>query len=351
VGLPVGASGNNAAGNSPAGQGGGVDWYLDEPGDAVRLRHQISHYLERHAAPGADIVAAELIVSELIANALRHAEGAAWVSLTWPDQHPVLQVADLGPGFALDPRLPEDPSQPGGRGLYVVSRLAPSLEARARSAGGSIVTVELPVTRAPEISHDPPVNRTGALPMLSESQPAGGFGRESFLRALIVQLAQAVDEQVGPAAAESAVAQVGADVGGQMELEYREAKQIVGRMTPEQIGDCYVRLKHAIDGEFSVEEATPERIVLVNTRCPFGDAVQRAPALCRMTSSVFGGIAARNSDSGATVLLEERIAIGDPQCRVVVRFDTAPATPNAHAHRYDRPRKAPGQGLQDTDIG
>jgi anti-sigma regulatory factor (Ser/Thr protein kinase) len=322
-----------------------VDWYLDEPGEAARLRHQIGRYLERHAAPGADIAGAELIVSELIANALRHAQGAAWVSLTWLDEHPVLQVADLGPGFAFDPQLPDDPTQPGGRGLYVVSRLAVALEARARAAGGSIVTAELPLARAPEISHDAPVHRSRALPALDEALPTGAFGRESFLRALIVQLAQAVDEQVGPDAAASMVAQVGADVGGQMELEYREAKRIVGRMTPEAIGDCYVRLKHAIDGQFTVEEATPERIVLVNTRCPFGDVVQRAPALCRMTSSVFGGIAARNSEGGATVLLEERIAIGDPQCRVVVRFDGEHSRHNPHAHRYERPR-----GLDDDRL-
>jgi len=88
------------------------------------------------------------------------------------------------------------------------------------------------------------------------------------------------------------------------------------------MADCYVRLKHAIDGGFYVIEATEHRIVLGNTRCPFGDVVQRAPSLCRMTSSVFGGIAARNSDHGVAVLLEERIAVGDPGCRVVV--DLAP---------------------------
>ncbi len=315
-----------------------MDWYLEQPADIGELRHQIATYLERHAAPGSDIAAAELIASELVTNALRHARGSAWVSLNWPDEHPVLQVADLGPGFDLEPRLPEDPSQPGGRGLYVVSRLAPRLDARMRAAGGAVVTTELPVRRPAEVSHDIPRRRHSALPALDEALPTGGFGRETFLRALIVQLAQAVDEQLGPDRAEAAVAQVGSDVGGQMEEEYRAAKHVVGRMTTEQIGDCYVRLKHAVDGDFRVEEATPDRIVLVNTRCPFGDVVRRAPALCRMTSSVFGGIAARNSDRGATVLLEERIAIGDPQCRVVVRFDAERSDPNPHAHRYAAPR-------------
>src|SRR5918993_568586 len=127
------------------------------------------------------------------------------------------------------------------------------------------------------------------------------------------------------------------DLGGQMEAEFRVATEVVGRMTPEQLGECYVRLKHAIDGQFSVVEATPERIVLENRRCPFGEAVRHAPALCRMTSSVFGGLAARNHPEGATVLLEERIAVGDPGCRVVVYLGRAPAEVAPYAHRYRPP--------------
>jgi len=80
-----------------------VDWYVDQPGGATELRHQIRRYLERHSEPDADIDAAELIASELIANALRHGQGPTWVSLTWSEEFPLLQVADLGPGFELDP--------------------------------------------------------------------------------------------------------------------------------------------------------------------------------------------------------------------------------------------------------
>lgn len=144
----------------------------------------------------------------------------------------------------------------------------------------------------------------------------------------------------GPDAAEAAVAQVGIDVGGQMEQEFRLAREIVDRLEPEQLAECFVRLKHAIDGEFSVVELTPERIVLVNRRCPFGMVVRNSPALCRMTSSVFGGIAARNSDPlnpGASVVLEERIAVGDPGCRVVVYLGPPPDGARRFAHRYGRP--------------
>jgi predicted ArsR family transcriptional regulator len=123
-----------------------------------------------------------------------------------------------------------------------------------------------------------------------------------------------------------------------MEREYRRAHQLVGRLDPSTIGDLYVRLKAALDGDFEVVEASDERIVLTNRRCPFGDVVKKAPGLCRMTSSVFGGIAARNSTDGvASVVLEERIAVGDPGCKVVVWLKPPHASVAASAHSYTAP--------------
>jgi hypothetical protein len=55
-----------------------------------------------------------------------------------------------------------------------------------------------------------------------------------------------------------------------------------------------------------------------------------------MTSSVFGGIAARNHGD-AVVLLDERIAVGDPECRITVLLGPAAAgrTPGGHRYRAD----------------
>jgi predicted ArsR family transcriptional regulator len=121
-----------------------------------------------------------------------------------------------------------------------------------------------------------------------------------------------------------------------MEEAYRRARGLVDRLSPEQIADLYVRLKAAIDGDFYVLEASEERIVLGNRRCPFGDLVKRSPALCRMTSSVFGGIAARNHGA-SRVQLEERIAVGDPECRVSVWLGDAAASRPDYGHRYSAP--------------
>lgn len=323
-----------------------MDWFFDgeDPEAVSALRREIAEYLRRHAADDAHLDEAEVVVSELLGNTARHAAGPVWAALGWPQEAPVLTVRDLGPGF--DPQLlatADDqsisPFAESGRGLFLINHLAPAFEAVARDYQGMEVSVTLPVARRPERSHDRPRRTTAALPALDEARPHGGFDKESFLRALVVQLAQTLEFDHGPDAAEAAVAQVGSDVGGQMEEEFRRAEYLTGRLTPAQMGYCYTRLKHAIDGGFYVIDADDERIVLGNTHCPFGDVVKRAPSLCRMTSSVFGGIAARNNDGPVTVVLEERIAVGDPGCRVVVHLQPDPDAPDTFGHRYSPPER------------
>jgi anti-sigma regulatory factor (Ser/Thr protein kinase) len=343
-----------------------VDWYVprDDLAAIGALRHRVRDYLARHAEPDSDLETAELVFQELLVNALEHTGTAAWVQVTWVEEQPDVTIWDLGPGFEPSEELAGkavaeahlDPSDTGGapyevngdpgpvagldergRGLFLVTHLAEEFEVAARAGGGSRVQARLPVHRAASRSIDPPRAVAGALPSLDEVEPAGGFSRESFLRALVVQLGQAVEHAGGPGMSEHVVAEVGITVGGQMEAEYRAAKDVVARLDPEQLADCFVRLKHAIEGRFYVVEISEDRIVLGNERCPFGNAVRKAPALCRMTSAVFGGIAARNHDDGAAVVLEERIAVGDPGCRVVVHLGEPPGTSGRFAHRYLAP--------------
>ncbi|MEO8695344.1 MAG: ATP-binding protein [Acidimicrobiales bacterium] len=299
------------------------------------LRRRVAAYLHRHSTEDSDVGAAELAVSELLSNVKRHAGPAGWISIGWSGEVAVLTVVDLGPGFDLRAELPGADAI-GGRGLFIVSQLGQKLQGMRRAAGGSVVSVELPVRRPVETQIDSPRRRVGILPSTNDATPSG-FGRDVFLLAVAVQLAQAIEEQRGPDAAAAAVAQVGADVGGQMELEYRIATGTRGPLTAEHLAECFVRLKSAIDGGFFPLEVSESRIVLGNTRCPFGDVVQRAPSLCRMTSSVFGSIAASATLAPVTVDLEERIAIGDSACRVVI--DLTPA-PNASGNWY-RPPQAP----------
>jgi DNA-binding NarL/FixJ family response regulator/anti-sigma regulatory factor (Ser/Thr protein kinase) len=310
-----------------------LEWALTGAGpEAVSaLRREVMAYLWRHAQPDSDLAAAEIVVAELLNNAFEHAPGPAWVRASWAGECPRLEVHDLGPGFTLDPELPQ-PEAERGRGLFLVSAIADDLAVAAKPHHGSKTTVTLPVRRRVQASHDPP-RRSGALPALEEAREDGTFDKEPFLRALTVELAEAMEAREGPDVAEAVIAQVGANVGGRMEEAYRAAHGVTDRLSPEQIADLCVRLKGAIDGSFYVIAADEEKIVLGNRKCPFGPVVQRQPGLCRMTSSVFGGIAARNRGRSA-VMLEERIALGDPECRVVVWLgDHEPPDPDA-AHHY-----------------
>jgi signal transduction histidine kinase len=142
-----------------------VEWVL-RPGDLAgvpRLRHRIMERLRRIAAADADLDATELVVAELLNNALAHTGGPAWVSLRWDGAHPLLSVADVGPGFGttknglaglVDPRrtltpcLPSDPMAENGRGLYLVARLALDVAVAARATGGTVVSVTLDLKRA-----------------------------------------------------------------------------------------------------------------------------------------------------------------------------------------------------------
>lgn len=314
-----------------------MDWCLDtsEPESLRDIRAELTDYLRRHGKDGADLASARTAASEVVANAVEHGGGRyVWVSVDWGDERPVLSVHDLGEGFEPSVSLPDDPLSESGRGLYLATHCSELLEVAAKRAGGSTVRVTLPVPRRRELSHDPPRRRADSLPGPDEADEDGTFGKQSFLRALVVELSQSVDLGQGPDAAEAAVAQVGTNVGGRMEEAYRRARDLVGRLDADQMADLYVRLKKAIDGDFYVIEADSERIVLGNRACPFGEVVKRSPALCRMTSSVFGGIAARNTGA-ALVQLEERIAVGDPECRVVVWLGDAARRAERHGHRYE----------------
>ena len=310
-----------------------MEWALAAGGaEAVSaLRREVMAYLRRHAEPDSDFAAAEIVVAELLNNAFEHAPGPAWVRASWPGARPRLEVHDLGPGFTLDPRLPQ-PEAERGRGLFLVSAIAGDVAVAAKPGRGSKTTVILPVRRRAQTSHDPP-RRSRALPAHEEARADGTFAKEPFLRALTVELAGVMEAREGPDVAEAVVAQVGANVGGSMESAYRAAHGITERLSPEQIAELYVRLKGAIDGSFYVISVDEKKIVLGNRNCPFGPVVQRQPGLCRMTSSVFGGIAARNTGRSA-VVLEERIALGDPECRVVVWLAGNEPPDRDAAHHY-----------------
>jgi anti-sigma regulatory factor (Ser/Thr protein kinase) len=179
------------AGSHQTGRGACVDWSLASGDTAAvpSVRHEILDHLRQITAPGSDLSSAELVVGELLANAVTHAAGVASISLAWDGPHPLLRVADDGADLATVGsdgnrnstlssigtsvstshatarnrsrhgaaartlaglrvgQLPEDLLADGGRGLYLVSRLALDVSVTPRPHGGILVEVVLDLTR------------------------------------------------------------------------------------------------------------------------------------------------------------------------------------------------------------
>lgn len=142
--------------------------------------------------------------------------------------------------------------------------------------------------------------------------------RDVFLRSMLRELAGILQDVVGLDEASGFISLVGQRIGEQLNQSYRLALN-QSRLTQAQVADVLVDLKRRINGGFSIIEMNDERIVLSNTRCPFADKVIGRPALCMMTSNVFGNIAADNLGY-ARVELEQTIAGGASGCRVVVHL-------------------------------
>jgi len=140
--------------------------------------------------------------------------------------------------------------------------------------------------------------------------------RDGFLRTLLRLLSGTLQDVVGLKEAAGFIAVVGQQMGEQINSEYCSALE-VSKLSREQVSEVLVDLKRRIQGDFYVIEESDHKIVLGNRACPFGDKVLDRPALCMMTSNVFGFIASENLGY-AKVSIEESIAQGHNGCRVVV---------------------------------
>jgi predicted ArsR family transcriptional regulator len=156
--------------------------------------------------------------------------------------------------------------------------------------------------------------------------------RDVFLRSLVRELAGTLQDVVGLPEAAGFISVVGQRVGDSIDREYRTALQ-VERLDRRQVAAVLVDLKRRIQGDFRVLDESDDRIVFGNRACPFGDKVLDRPALCMMTSNVFGSIAAENLGY-AKVELQQTIANGAPGCRVVVYLRVTPESEAASGREY-----------------
>ena len=159
-----------------------------------------------------------------------------------------------------------------------------------------------------------------------------GLERDVFMRTLIRELAGTLQDVVGLEDAAGFISVVGQRMGAQINDSYKSALQ-VAKLDRQQIADVLVDLKRRIQGEFFVIEQSDEKIVLGNRVCPFAEKVIGRPAMCMMTSNVFGSIAAENLGY-AKVVLEETIASGSAGCRVTVYLQPTGQAEQASGREY-----------------
>jgi hypothetical protein len=152
--------------------------------------------------------------------------------------------------------------------------------------------------------------------------PAPQLTPITFLQTFAAQSLRAA-KRLGCAQCEddlSHVEHIGLTAGTCFEEAVRRQLGLEGPIDVDQYADLILTIKNQIGGNFSRASSEPGVVRVVNSRCPFGDMVQQAPELCRMTASVFGGIAARNFGY-AKVEMRRRIATGDGACEVCIHID------------------------------
>ncbi len=168
------------------------------------------------------------------------------------------------------------------------------------------------------------------------------LNRDAFMRQLIVALSHLNEHTTGSESAGMYIKSIGLSMGAAIEYEYKKFWGIDRPFTVDEYAHVIVDLKQHIHGNFFLIYKDEEKVIVKTTSCPFDEIVRESPALCFMTSSVFGGIAARNFGYAKSVL-HKRIALGDtinvdgenvPGCHVTVYLQETEEAKAARGQEY-----------------
>jgi DNA-binding NtrC family response regulator len=154
--------------------------------------------------------------------------------------------------------------------------------------------------------------------------PFSNLSATSFLQAFLNEMMRICDEH-GLSERDELIERMGLNAGENFESAYRFEYGLTKPLDAARYADLILGIKDRIGGHFSLASSSKDCIRVVNDRCPFGDRVKEFPELCHMTSSVFGGIAARNFGY-AKVELRKRIATHDGMCEVCIHTNPIEAS-------------------------
>ena len=276
-----------------------MEWCVDTRVAAAvtAAEADICAHLARHAL---EPVTVELARPE-IAKALREpGAGRLWVGVDWEEAQPLLCIYGLPDGPVAG-----DLVAPG------VARTHDQTAIQPPDGHALLSSARLAVTRAPEADIDPLPRPSTAASVYTPLSVAGDLA----------------DELSAGRTLEEAAAVAGATLAEQVTLT---SPLTAG--DPAAMSELFLEAEGHLGGDFRLVAVDDRRAVFANRRCPFGASVR--PDMCRFTSGLAGGIAARLG-GGAEVTLDERLALGDPQCRLVV--DLAPLSGRPTSHLYSWP--------------
>ena len=107
----------------------------------TRVRDELRDELRRHGFYGEALTEVEVVLSELLGNAIRYAPGTVELLLE-TQAHVAMHLLDRGPGFQFNPRLPNDLYSEYGRGLFLIGAFSKAYVVEHRAGGGSHSRVE-----------------------------------------------------------------------------------------------------------------------------------------------------------------------------------------------------------------
>lgn len=134
-----------------------VCWTTESPDNnaATAIRRSMAIYLKGRINEREALPEAEIVIGELVANAVRHAPGPICADLEWRGEHrPVVVVHDAGPCFQSRP-LPNDMFAESGRGLHIARALADDVRIQGVEPHGCLISAALRLTKHPDADAGP----------------------------------------------------------------------------------------------------------------------------------------------------------------------------------------------------
>jgi serine/threonine-protein kinase RsbW len=284
-----------------------VDWLID-PGDPRhldRVTGLLGEHLSRHAADPDAVERALSDAREPLEDALAPRTKLVRVRLDWSAATPVVElhplVSDTTAPAGVRPHQPVPLRRRG-----VLDELL----------GERITSLSLPVDRRAQETFPagPP-----PTPVIDVDPRRDGPA------AVAVALVAAMDAH--PSASGPQAATLAGAILAHAGAAGRET------LRPDEAADLLQGLHRALGSDAVVELVGEDVIEMSVTHCPFGPGIAGAPSMGHVTAGLAGQLGARVHGE-ATVLLDESIAAGDPECHLQMLLRPDREDRRAQRHRW-----------------